>query len=121
MANNVVEELAEATKEIIANLTNKHAQQIEALVKSNNEILSKLTGAILAVAPAAVPAGNSNSSATTLAAQAEKRCKLIEKCKNAKNCKHCNKKHPNHTDDKCWELKANAATCPAGCTSSKST
>jgi hypothetical protein len=31
-ANNVVEELAEATEEIIANLTNKHAQQIEALV-----------------------------------------------------------------------------------------
>ena len=32
-AHNVVEELAEATEEIIANLTEKHAQRIEALVK----------------------------------------------------------------------------------------
>jgi hypothetical protein len=120
LANNVVEELVEATEEIIANLTNKHAQQIKALVKSNKEVLSKLTPAILAAALAAAPAGNANPSVTTAAVQAKKHCKWVKNCKNAKICKHCNKKHPNYTKDKCWVLKANASTCPAVWTSSKS-
>ncbi len=108
-AHNVVEELAEATEEIIANLTDKHSQCIKALVKSNNKILAKLTEAIASkVATAA-------STAAATATKDERRKKWTEKCKNAKMCVNCNKKHPNCTDDKCWELKANAASRPAGC------
>ena len=112
-ANNIVKELADATEEIIANLTDKHAQQIEALVKSNNDILAKLTAALANNAAPPAPA------AASAATQSEKRKKWIEKCKNAKVCVHCKKKHPNRTDDKCWELEANAATRPAGWTSAK--
>jgi hypothetical protein len=112
-AHNVVEELAEATEEIIANLTKKHAQRIEALVKSNNEILAKLTEAMASKAATAAP------TAAATATKEEKRKKWLEKCKNAKICANCNKKHPNRTDDKCWELEVNAASRPAGWTSSK--
>ena len=114
-ANNIVNKLADATEEIIANLTDKHAQQIEALVKSNNDILAKLTAALANNAPPPAPAPAAASAATQL----EKRKKWIEKCKNAKICVHCKKKHPNCTDDKCWELEANASTRPAGWTSAK--
>jgi hypothetical protein len=69
--HNVVEELAETTEEIITNLTNKHAQRIEALVKLNNDILTKLTNAIASKATAtAAP------TASAAANKDEKRKKL---------------------------------------------
>ena len=38
-----------------------------------------------------------------------------KKCLDAATpCLHCKKKLPNCTDDKCWELDATAASCPAG-------
>ncbi len=58
-ANNIVEELADTTEEIITNLTDKHAQQIEALVKLNNDILAKLTAALANNASPPAPAAAS--------------------------------------------------------------
>ena len=44
---NVVEEFAQATEEFIAELTEKHTKQIEALIKANNEAMAKLTAVLL--------------------------------------------------------------------------
>ena len=46
-ANNIVEEMANATEDLVAELTEKHAKQVEALIKANNDAMEKLTAAIL--------------------------------------------------------------------------
>jgi hypothetical protein len=56
-ANNAVEEFAQATEELVAELTEKHSKQIEALIKANNKAMAKLTAALLqSKAPSAAPA-----------------------------------------------------------------
>ena len=42
-----MEEFAQATEEFIAELTEKHAKQIKALIKANNEAMAKLTATLL--------------------------------------------------------------------------
>ena len=111
-ANNVVEQMAKATEELVAELTERHSKQVESIIKSNSEAMEKLTAAILANKPAATSA-TSNKSAKAAA--------WAEKKRIAMTCPHCNRKHPNRTHDQCWELPANAAKRPADWKSTKST
>lgn len=110
---NMVEEFAQATEELVAELTEKHAKQIEALIKANNDAMQKLTAAITS---------NKTLEASVTpkitAGQAAKRVSWAEKCKNATTCPHCSKIHPNRTHDQCWHLEKNAAKRPAGWTPS---
>lgn len=121
--NNVVEEMAQATEELVAELTERHSKQVEALIKANSEAMEKLTSAILANKPTAsgTTAPNGATHAVASAAKAAKAAAWAEKKKNATICPHCNKIHPNRTHDQCWELPANAAKRPANWTSAKST
>ncbi len=123
-ANNVVEEMAQATEELVAELTEQHNKQIEALIKSNNEAMEKLTAAILANKPGKAGAAPTPAAASKSEAAAKKAAKAAaweEKKKNATTCPHCDRVHPNRTHDQCWELPANAAKRPTGWTSAKST
>ena len=119
-ANNVVEEMAQATEELVAELTERHTKQFETLIKANNEAMQKLTAAILA--------GKSGTAAQTPATSAEaavkkaaKAAAWAEKKRTATTCPHCDRVHPNRTHDQCWELPANAAKRPADWKSVKST
>jgi hypothetical protein len=47
LANNVVKEFTQAMEELVAELTEKHSNQIEALIKANNKVMAKLTSALL--------------------------------------------------------------------------
>jgi hypothetical protein len=118
LANNIVEEMAQATEELVAELTEKHSKQIAALIKSNSDAMDKLTTAIMANKP--TPTGN-NSNATATASGEKPKWLLRkeaskkaweEKKKNATECPHCGRKHPNRTPDQCWELPANADKRP---------
>jgi hypothetical protein len=103
-ANNVVEQMAKATEELVAELTERHSNQVESIIKSNSEVMEKLTAAILANKPTA---------STVTANKSAKAAAWAEKKRIATTCPHCNRKHPNHTSDHCWELPANAAKRPA--------
>jgi hypothetical protein len=123
-ANNVVEEMAQATEELVAELTERHTKQIEALIKSNNDAMQKLTAAILANKPAnnaATPAVNPASGGEAAAKAAAKKAAWEEKKKKATLCPHCDRVHPNRTHEQCWELPANASKRPEGWKSVKST
>ena len=111
-ANNVVEQMAKATEELVAKLTERHSKQVESIIKSNSEAMEKLTAAILANKPATT---------TVTASKSAKAAAWAEKKKIATICPHCNRKHPNRTSDQCWELPANAAKRPADWKSTKST
>lgn len=118
--NNIVQEMAQATEELVAELTERHSKQVEALIKSNSEAMEKLTAAILANKPTATATAAGNTSSKSAAAAA-KAAKWAEKKKNATTCPHCDRIHPNRTHDQCWELPANAAKRPANWKSVKST
>ena len=112
---NALEEQAEATEEIIHALTERHTQQMENLIKSTTEAMKKMMEIVQASNK-----GDSNDKAST----EEKKKKQEEKRQKynaAPVCKHCNKKHPNNSEDECWELEKNAALRPNNWTSSKST
>ncbi len=119
--HNVVEEMAQATEELVAELTEKQGKQFEVLIKSNNEAIAKLTAAILGnkSTPSAPVAANGNSEAAAKAAA--KRAAWEEKKKKATTCPHCDRVHPNRTHEQCWELPANASKPPADWKSVKST
>ena len=115
-ANSVAEEYAQATEELVAELTEKHAKQIAELSKA----MAQLTAAInlkpntVPVTNAATPAANTSKTA----AQLSKAQRWAEKCKNATTCPHCSKIHPNRSHDQCWHLEKNAAKRPVGWTAS---
>ena len=118
--NNIVEEMAQATEELVAELTERHSKQVEALIKSNSEAMEKLTAAILTNKPTATATAAGNTASKAAAASA-KAAKWAEKKKNATTCPHCDRIHPNRTHDQCWKLPANAAKRPANWKSVKST
>ena len=60
-----------------------------------------------AVVPAAAASGSKQD-------HQQKRTEYKKRLDATTLCLHCKKKHPNHTDDKCWELDANTASRPAG-------
>jgi hypothetical protein len=119
--HNVVEEMAQATEELVAELTERQGKQVEALIKSNNDAIAKLTAAILGnkPTPSAPSASTRNSEASAKAAA--KKAAWEEKKKKATTCPHCDRVHPNRTHEQCWELPANASKRPVDWKSVKST
>jgi hypothetical protein len=110
---NLMDEQAEATEELIANLTEAHTKQMEILIKSTIESIKKMMNLMKAAIKS--PANTSND---------EEKKKWEEKQKKYKDtpvCKHCNKKHPSKPNNKCWELESNASTHPTSWKSAKST
>jgi hypothetical protein len=107
-ANNVMGEMAQATTELVADLTEHHTQEIKSLIKSYNDAMEKLIAAISASnkPPAATKTNGAISSRLKAAAWAEKG-------RMGTTCLHCNCVHPNHTHNQFWNLPANAAKCPA--------
>jgi hypothetical protein len=114
-ANNMMEEYAAATEELIENLTEKHDKQIKALIKSNTDTMTKLLASMKSTSP--VPAGLLATMAVAATSnkmtyQVAKHKVWVEKCKSATQCPHNAKTHPDCTHDQCWELEANAAKRP---------
>jgi hypothetical protein len=113
MKANAIEEQAEATEELIANLTEAHTRQIESLIKANTEAMKEMMS--LVKDKTITPTNPTNQTSE------EKKKKREEKQKkflNAPICKHCGKKHPSMKEDECWELDKNAALRPASWTKS---
>ena len=116
MKANAIEEQAEATEELIANLTEAHTRQIESLIKANTEAMKEMMS--LVKDRTITPTSSTNQTSE------EKKKKREEKQKkflNAQICKHCGKKHPSKKEDECWELDKNAASRPASWKPTKST
>jgi hypothetical protein len=115
-SKHVMEEMAQASTELVADLTEHHTQENKYLIKSNNDAIEKLIPAIIASnkPPAATGTNGATSSRSKAAAWAEKR-------RMATTCPHCNHIHPNRTHNQCWELPANAVKRPANWNSVKST
>jgi hypothetical protein len=101
----------------VAELTERHSKQVEALIKANSDAIEKLTVAILSNKPSATATATGDS----FGKAAAKAAIWAEKKKNATTCPHCNHIHPNRKHDQCWELPANAAKRPANWKSAKST
>ena len=117
-ANNIVEDIANTTGELVAVLTDQHTKQVEALMKTTTAALEKLTAAIIGNKPTAAPAASSESKAARAATKA---AAWAEKKRVATTCTHCNLVHPNRTHAQCWELPENAATRKLGWKSVHST
>jgi len=111
---NAIQEQAEITEEIIANLTEAHTRQMETLVKTTTEAMKEMMLLLK----------NNNNAPNDKATDEEKKKKREEKKKkynNAPVCKNCGKKHPSKAEDECWELEKNKASRPASWKSTKST
>ena len=116
MKANAIEEQAEATEELIANLTEAHTRQIEALIKANTEAMKEMMS--LVKDKTITPINPTNQ---TCEEKKKKREEKQKKFLNAPICKHCGKKHPSKKEDECWELDKNAASRPASWKPTKST
>lgn len=116
MKANAIEEQAEATEELIANLTEAHTRQIESLIKANTEAMKEMMSLVKdrTITP-------TNPTNQTSEEKKKKREEKQKKFLNAPICKHCGKKHPSKKEDECWELDKNAASRPASWKPTKST
>jgi hypothetical protein len=109
---NLIKETAEATEELINNLTEAHTKQIETIMKANNMEAMKEMMAL-------VKKNNNNQNqdkGNNEKTKAEKKKALEEHRKRydeATICKHCGNKHPYKREDECWALEANAASRPS--------
>jgi hypothetical protein len=108
----MIEEQAKATEELIAALTEKHTQQMEALIKSTTEAMKEMMSLIKNKRKE--PGKQSNEE------KKKKREEQKQKYNNAPVCKNCGKKHPTKKEDKCWELEKNKDSRPANWKSTKS-
>ena len=113
---NAIEEQAEATEELIANLTEAHTRQIKSLIKANTETMKEMMSLVKEKTIAATNPTNSTNEE-----KKKKREERQKKFLNAPVCKHCGKKHASKAEDACWELDKNAASHPAVWKSTKST
>jgi len=110
---NAIQEQAEITEELIANLTEAHTRQMETLVKSTTEAMKEMMLLL-----------KNNHTPNVKTTDEEKKKKRDEKRKkynDAPVCKNCGKKHPSKAEDECWELEKNKASRPASWKSTKST
>ena len=120
--NNIVEEVANTTGELVAVLTDQHTKQVKELMQNTTTALDKLTAAILASNKSAPPASANGGSGDSKAQKAAAKKALWEERKRtATTCPHCNQVHPNRTHAQCWELPENAATRKPGWKSVHST
>ena len=111
---NAIQEQAEITEEIIANLTEAHTRQMETLVKTTTEAMKEMMLLLK----------NNSNAPNDKATDEEKKKRREEKKKkynDAPVCKNCGKKHPSKAEDECWELEKNKASRPASWKSTKST
>jgi hypothetical protein len=111
---NAIQEQAEITEEIIANLTEAHTRQMETLVKTTTEAMKEMMLLLK---------NNSNAPnhKTTDEEKKKRREDKKKKYNDAPVCKNCGKKHPSKAEDECWELEKNKASRPATWKSTKST
>ena len=110
---NAMQEQAEITEELIANLTEAHTRQMETLVKTTTEAMKEMMMLL-----------KNNNTPTDKATVEEKKKRREEKKKKYNDtpvCKSCRKKHPSKAEDECWELKKNKASRPLTWKSTKST
>jgi hypothetical protein len=94
-----MEENAEATEELIANLTESHTRQMEILIKSTTEAMKEMMA--LVKPENKLPTNNNEMSKGERMKIRDEKCKMYH---NAPICKHCNKKHPAKKEEECWEL-----------------
>jgi hypothetical protein len=116
-----MEEQAEATEELIANLTESHTRQMETLIKNTTKLMKEMMALVKSENKPSEnkPLTNKNDKSK---GGRKKRTEERHKMHNsAPICKHCNRKHPEKKEEECWELKANAASHPSYWKSSKST
>jgi hypothetical protein len=115
-----MEEQAEATEELIANLKESQTRQMEILFKNTTEAMKEMTSLVKSENKPLEnkPLTNNNDMPKGGRKKREERRKMYN---NAPICKHCNRKHPAKKEEECWELKANAASCSSYWKSSKST
>ena len=102
---NAMMEQAEATEELIANLTKAHTRQMETLVKTTTEAMKEM---MLLLKENKTPAPK-----LTDEEKKKKRNEKRKKYNNAPACKNCGKKHPSKAEDECWELEKNKDSRPA--------
>jgi hypothetical protein len=110
---NTMQEQAEATEDLIANLTEAHTRQMETLVKTTTEAMKEMMLLL-----------KDNKTPMNKVTDEEKKKKRKEKRKKYNNtpvCKNCGKKHPSKAEDECWELDKNKASRPSTWKSTKST
>ncbi len=110
---NAMQKQAEATEELIANLTEAHTRQMETLVKTTTEVMKEM---MLLLKENKTPTNK-----TTDEEKQRKRDKKRKKYNDAPVCKICGKKHPSKAEDECWELEKNKASRSATWKSMKST
>jgi hypothetical protein len=103
MKANAIEEQAEATEELIANLTDAHTRQIESLIKANTEAMKEMMSHVKdkTITP-------TNPTNQTSEEKKKKREEKQKKFLNTPVCKHCGKKHPSKKEDECWEMPHHA-------------
>jgi hypothetical protein len=89
MKANAIEEQAEATEELIANLTEAHTRQIESLIKANTEAMKEMMSLVKEKTIAATNPTNSLSEE-----KKKKREENQKKFLNAPVCEQCEKKTP---------------------------
>jgi len=109
---NAIQEQAEATEELINNLTEAHTRQMETLIKTTTEAMKEM---MLLLKENKTPENKATEE------KKKKRDKKKKKFKDAPVCKNCGKKHPSKTEDECWELEKNKDSRPSWWKSVKST
>jgi hypothetical protein len=118
---NTMEEQAEATEDLIVNLTERHTRQMETLIKNTTEALKEMMALVKSENK---PSENKPLTNNNDMSKGGRKKRTKERCKmyiNAPIHKHCNRKHPAKKEDECWKLEANAASCPSYWKPSKST
>jgi hypothetical protein len=110
---NRMEEQAEATEELITNLTEAHTKQMEILIKSTTESMNKMMNLMKSTVKS--PANTNNYEKKT------NRQEKVKKYRDAPASKHCNRKHPYKSESKFWVLESNASSRPTNWKAPKST
>jgi hypothetical protein len=112
---NAIKEQAEATEELINSLTENHTRQMEALIRSMTEAMKEMMTLVKMDNKNPTNANNRINEKKTNWQERQK------KYRDAPVCKHCNRKHPNKSESKCWELESNASSRPTNWKSNKIT
>ncbi len=110
---NLMKKQAEATEDLIANLTEAHTKHMEILIKSPTESMKEMMNLMKAAVKS--PANTSNDEKKKY--QEER----LKKYNDAPVCKHCSREHPSTPESKCWVLESNASSHPTNRKAAKST
>ncbi len=127
-ANAMIDDYVMVTEELVANLTKEQNKKMDATAKQLEVLVASITAMTAAfkgakATPKTTPATNAAAATTAApAANANRKAKqeaYQQRLLNAVTCTHCGRKHPSISEDKCWELPANAANRPSGWTLAK--